>query len=96
MEAVAAVGVAAAALQFLDFGVKALVLCKQIRDSDKGTTEANQELEHHIDELKKIYNELQQNVTLRAADRQVAKTRQECVSVQGELLKLLALNSSSF
>lgn len=89
MEAVAAVGVAAAAVQFLDFGVKALVLCKQIRDSDKGTTEANQELEHHIDELKKIYNELQQNVPLPAANRQITRTRQECVSVQGELLKLL-------
>jgi hypothetical protein len=87
MEAVAAVGVAAATVQFLDFGIKALVLCKQIRD--KGSTEANQKLEHHAEELKKIYNELQQGVNLPAANRQITRTRQECVSVGDELLKLL-------
>ena len=41
MEAVAALGVAAAAFQFFDAAAKALVLCKQIRDSEKGTTDAN-------------------------------------------------------
>jgi hypothetical protein len=87
MEAVSAVGVAAATVQFLDFGIKALVLCKQIRDN--GSTEANQKLEHHVEELKKIYNELQQGVNLPAANRQITRTRQECVSVGDELLKLL-------
>jgi hypothetical protein len=87
MEAVAVVGVAAAALQFLDFGVRALVLCKQIRD--KGSTEANQKLEHHTEEVQKIYNELQQDIALPAANRQITRTRQECVSVGDELLSLL-------
>ena len=87
MEAVAVVGVAAATVQFLDFGVKALVLCKQIRDN--GSTDANQQLEHHIDGLKEIYNSLQQVITLPAASRPITRARQECVSVGDELLKLL-------
>jgi hypothetical protein len=88
MEAVAALGVAAAAAQFFGFGVKALLLCKQIRDT--GSTEANQELEHHIDELKKIYSELQRDtIPLPAADHQIAKTRAECIEIGDALLKLL-------
>ena len=88
MEAVAALGVAAAAAQFFGSGVKALLLCKQIHDT--GSTEANQELEHHIDELKKIYSELQRDtIPLPAADRQIAKTRAECIEIGDALLKLL-------
>jgi hypothetical protein len=89
MEAVAALGVAAAAFQFFDAGAKALVLCKQIRDSEKGTTDANHEREHHVHVLKEICKELRPDVTLLAADRQIAKTRDECIKLGNELLKLL-------
>ena len=51
-EAVAAIGVAAAAVQFFDFSLKTLTLCKQIHDSEKSATEANQELETSIGKLK--------------------------------------------
>ena len=44
MEAVAAIGVAAAAVQFLDFSTKTLALCKQIRESSTGSTETNAQL----------------------------------------------------
>jgi hypothetical protein len=87
MEAVAALGVAAAAFQFFDAAAKALVLCKQIRDSEKGTTDANHEREHHVDELKKICAELRPD--LLATDRQIAKTRDECIKIGDELHKLL-------
>lgn len=61
-EAAAAVGVAAAAVQFFEFSLKTLTLCKQIHDSEKGATEANQELETSIAKLKQITEDLQLNV----------------------------------
>ncbi|KAK8115229.1 hypothetical protein PG999_007298 [Apiospora kogelbergensis] len=45
MESVAAVGVAAAALQFFDVAVKATALCRQIRDNAESATDYNRELE---------------------------------------------------
>ena len=60
MEAVAAIGVAAAAVQFLDFSTKTLALCKQIRDSSTGSTETNAELTKSTKELKEMQKELRQ------------------------------------
>jgi hypothetical protein len=60
MEAVAAIGLAAAAMQFLDFSTKTLALCKQIRDSSTGSTEANAELTKSTKELKEMQKELRQ------------------------------------
>ncbi|KAM0690237.1 hypothetical protein Q7P36_009004 [Cladosporium allicinum] len=88
MEAVAALGVAAAAAQFLGIGLKTLVLCKHI--NEQGSTEVNQELEHNIDELKKIHSELRQNTALPASDCQIVRTRDECIKNGCELLMLLA------
>jgi hypothetical protein len=90
MEAVAALGVAAAAFQFFDAGAKVLVLCKQIRDSEKGTTEANHEREHHIDVLKNICSNLRYEIPPGTADREIMmETRDECVKIGKEMLRLL-------
>jgi hypothetical protein len=35
MDPISALGIAAATLQFLDFGLQALSLCRQIRDGDE-------------------------------------------------------------
>jgi hypothetical protein len=88
-EAVAAVGVAAAALQFFEFGLKTLTLCKQIHDSEKGATEANQELETSIGKLKQITDDLQLNVVIRAVDRPITTARKDCVAVIDDLEQLL-------
>jgi hypothetical protein len=88
-EAVAALGVAAAAVQFFDFSLKALSLCKQIRDSEKGVTQANQELESCMKKLKEIFEELNPDVNLTVANRPITKARQDCVTVIGDLEKLL-------
>jgi hypothetical protein len=88
-EAVAALGIAAAAVQFFDFSLKALSLCKQIRDSEKGVTQFNQELESCTKKLKEIFEELKPDVNLTVADRPITKARQDCVAVIGDLEKLL-------
>jgi hypothetical protein len=88
-EAVAALGVAAAAVQFFDFSLKTLSLCKQIRDSEKGVTQVNQELESCMKKLKEIFEELNPNVNLTVANRPITKARQDCVAVIGDLEKLL-------
>jgi len=88
-EAVAAIGVAAAAVQFFDFSLKTLTLCKQIHDSEKSATEANQELETSIGKLKQITKDLQLNVVLPAVYRPITIARQDCVAAIGDLEKLL-------
>jgi gamma-glutamyl:cysteine ligase YbdK (ATP-grasp superfamily) len=88
-EAVAAVGVAAAAVQFFEFSLKTLTLCKQIHDSEKSATEANHELETSIGKLKQITEDLQLNVVLQAVDRPITTARQDCVAAIGDLEKLL-------
>jgi hypothetical protein len=88
-EAVAAIGVAAAAVQFFEFSLKTLALCKQIHDSEKGATEANQELETSIGRLKQITEDLQLNVVLPAVDRPITIARQDCAAAIGDLETLL-------
>ncbi|KAM0715349.1 hypothetical protein Q7P37_008847 [Cladosporium fusiforme] len=88
-EAVAALGVAAAAVQFFDFSLKALSICKQIRDSEKGATQANQELETCIGSLKQVVEDLKSDVKLTTTQRPIKTARQDCISVITELQKLL-------
>lgn len=64
-------------------------MCKQIRDSEKGATNVNQELESCTKELKRIFDELKPDVKLTAADRPITTARKDCVAVIDELQKLL-------
>jgi hypothetical protein len=90
MEAVAVVGVASAAVQFLDFSVKIIALCKEIRDSSTGSTKANEELTRSIKELKLLQKTLlQSGSTLSSTRRQLVRTVQDCSRVADELLQLL-------
>jgi hypothetical protein len=90
MEAVAAVGVAAAAAQFLDFSTKIIALCKEIRDSSTGSTEANAELTKSVKQLKEIQEPLRQaGNTSSSTYRQLVRAVQECSRVANELLQLL-------
>jgi methyl-accepting chemotaxis protein len=90
MEAVAAVGVASAAVQFLDFSVKTLAACKEIRDSSTGSTKANEELNRSVKQLKVMQKTLQQSThTLSNTYRQLVRAIQDCSRVADELLQLL-------
>jgi hypothetical protein len=90
MEAVAAIGVAAAAVQFLDFSTKTLALCKQIRDSSTASTGANAELTKSTKELKEMQKELRQaGNTPSSIYRKLLQAVKDCSSVADELLQLL-------
>jgi hypothetical protein len=90
MEAIAAVGVASAAVQFLDFSVKTLAACKEIRDSSTGSTKANEELTRFVKQLKAMQKTLQQSAhTLSNTYRQLVRAVQDCSRVADELLRLL-------
>jgi hypothetical protein len=90
MEAAAAVGVAAAAVQFLDFSVKTLALCREIRDSSTGSTKTNDELTKSIKKLTAMQKDLRQSgSTPSSTYRQLIRAVQDCSTVASELLKLL-------
>jgi hypothetical protein len=90
MEAVAAVGVASAAVQFLDFSVKTLAACKEIRDSATGSTKANEELTRSVKQLKSMQRTLEQSThTLSNTYRQLVRAMQDCSRVADDLLQLL-------
>jgi len=87
MEAVAAVGVAAAAVQFFEVAAKALKTCSEIRQSAKGESKHNEDLGKYVHELQQIQASL--NAPLSGSDPQtkaVVDIRQECSDIAKELL----------
>jgi hypothetical protein len=90
MEAVAAVGVAAAAVQFLDFSTKTLALCKQIRDSSTGSTEDNAELTKSTNKLTEMQKGLRAaGNTSSSIYRKLLQVVKDCSAVASDLLQLL-------
>jgi ATP-dependent exoDNAse (exonuclease V) beta subunit len=93
MEALAALSVAAATVQFVDFGLETLKLCRQIRQNEKGATEANAQIEQAITELQEIQKLFKPAVTYQGVAPQdiqiIAKARKECDEAANELLQLL-------
>ncbi|RMZ00438.1 hypothetical protein D0864_03732 [Hortaea werneckii] len=89
MEAVAALGVAAASVQFLDFALQALALCRQIRDDAQGATATNKELESYSQSLEGLSKELKSGQADNACGRRIKAVAQACIAKTEELLKLL-------
>jgi hypothetical protein len=93
MEALAALSVAAATVQFVDFGLETLKLCRQIRQNEKGATEANARIEQAITELQEIQKLFKPAVTYQGVASQdiqiIAKARQECDDAANGLLQFL-------
>lgn len=58
MDPVSALGVAAAAVQFFQFSVEAIKLCKEIRENG-GTTDTNKRLEKSTREVRQAYKDLE-------------------------------------
>jgi hypothetical protein len=54
-----AIGIAAAAAQFFDTGIKAIRLCRQIRSSAIGATQGNEELKVTVRKLRDNRKDLQ-------------------------------------
>jgi hypothetical protein len=90
MEAVAAVGVAAAAVQFLEFSTKTLALCKQIRDSTTDSTEDNAELTKSVNKLTAMQRDLRAaGNTSSSIYRKLLQAVKDCSAVASDLLQLL-------
>lgn len=87
MEAVAAVGVAAAAVQFFEVAAKALKTCSEIRQSARGESKSNEDLGKYVQELQRIRSSLK--APLFGNDSQtnvVEDIRQECGEIAKEIL----------
>jgi hypothetical protein len=93
MEALAALSVAAAAVQFVDFGLETLKLCRQIQQNERGATEANAQTEQAIIELQEIQRLFKPAVTYQSIAHQdiqiIAKARKECDDAANGLLQIL-------
>lgn len=93
MEAIAALSVAAAAIQFVDFGGKVLSRCREIRNSAKGTTKANEEIEASIEGLKEIQKLFKPITITQGVPQQdvdiIERARQDFDNAANDLLKQL-------
>ncbi|KAI6798925.1 hypothetical protein KC361_g3183 [Hortaea werneckii] len=89
MEAVAALGVAAASVQFLDFALQVLALCRQIRDDAQGATAANEALESYSRSIKDLSQELKSGQADNASGRRIKTVAQACIAKTEDLLALL-------
>jgi len=74
MDPATALGVAAAAVQFIEVGLKTLALCKEIRDSESDTTVLHAELQQSSKQLGTI----QSGVTLDAFPRDTSRSIKQC------------------
>ncbi|KAK7964386.1 hypothetical protein PG988_011360 [Apiospora saccharicola] len=91
MESVAALGVAAAAVQFFGVVVKATALCREIRDNAESATDHNRDLEVSVRELRSVQAQLahatQSSQTI--TRRRITDCLTKCYVDYDELLRLL-------
>ncbi|KAK8859145.1 hypothetical protein PGQ11_009879 [Apiospora arundinis] len=95
MESVAALGVAAAAVQFFGVVIKAAALCRQIRDNTDSATDYNRSLEASVRELRDVRGQLstaaqpQPGQPPSSSRRRVTEWVTKCQQDSDELIKLL-------
>ena len=87
MDPISALGAAAAAVQFLDISLKALEVCRQVRDDEKSSTARNKELEDALRSLKGVRKDLESPTT--QTSKNIKDVARKCASTHDELLKLL-------
>ena len=90
MDPVTALGIAAAAVQFIEVGLKTLALCKQIRDSDSDTTLLHAELQRSTKQLETIQSGVTLDSFPRDTSRSIKQCSQDCSSTAKELQDLLS------
>ena len=90
MDPVSAISLAAATVQFLQFSLGALAICKQIRDNVDHATDGNRELEDSIRRLHEIRKDLTPAAMPRGtSNRHVVEAALECSQLSDELLQIL-------
>jgi hypothetical protein len=90
MDPATALGVAAAAVQFIEVGLKTLALCKQIRDSDTDSTVLHAELQQSTKQLESLQKAVTLNNFPRDTSRAIKQCGQDCSSAAKELQDLLS------
>ena len=90
MDPATALGVAAAAVQFIEVGLKTLALCKEIRDSETDTTMLHAELQQSTKQLETIQNGVTLTSFPRDTSRSIKQCSQDCSSTAKELQDLLS------
>jgi hypothetical protein len=90
MDPATALGVAAAAVQFIEVGLKTLALCRQIRDSDTDTTVLHAELQQSTKQLESLQKAVTLNIFPRDTSRAIKQCSQDCSSAVKELQALLS------
>ena len=89
MDGLSALSVAAAVVQFLDFSLKALEICRQVRDSERSSTERNAELEQALRTIKDLRKELNSSTAPRKTSKRIRDAASKCIATTDELLKTL-------
>ena len=90
LDPLSAVSLAAAILQFVDFGSKILVSGYEIYHSAQGATEENVDLEYLTKRIYEFQDQLSTPPTpLTRSAQQLQKLAQECSYIAGDLLVLL-------
>lgn len=88
MEAVAAVGLAAAIAQFLGAAFKATKLCLEIRDNASSATDRNENLEALVKEIKKYRADLTTNPPT-SVPRSIKDLSSKCAQLTDDIIQLL-------
>ncbi|GIZ46973.1 hypothetical protein CKM354_001007500 [Cercospora kikuchii] len=90
MDAISALSVATATVQFLDFSLQALALCRQIRDDAQGSTAVNAQLSAYARDVRNAAQELQRTSTNNTpAGRQIVNVARQCIATSEELTNVL-------
>jgi hypothetical protein len=90
MDPITAISLAAATVQFLQFGLGALAICKQIRDNVDHATDGNREIEDSIRRLHELRKDLTPTAMPRGtSNRHVVEAALECSQLSDELLQIL-------
>ncbi|KAK8063269.1 hypothetical protein PG996_007921 [Apiospora saccharicola] len=91
MESVAALGVAAAAVQFFGVVVKATALCREIRDNAESATDHNRDLEASVRELQDVQAQLAHAAqsSQPTTRRRITDCLAKCYTDSDELRRLL-------
>lgn len=88
-----ALSIAATTVQFVDFSLKILSSCKEIRKSTKNATEANAEIESSVEKLQGYQKRLKPFTTGQGVSQADVDTiedaRQECNDTAIKILKVL-------
>jgi SpoVK/Ycf46/Vps4 family AAA+-type ATPase len=90
MDPVSAIGVAAAAIAFLDFSLETLSRCRELRDSTANALPENLDIERRAKTLRRLAKDLKACCSVSStAEKRIRELGGKCASLAEELQELL-------